>query len=114
MRLRSVRMKDGGATISVLHTARNDGDPDQPENWRGVILSQAKRIADYDEPDSHLDGFIVIGMFSDGTTSIGCRLPERIPRALIPAYVNEILRRDVITEREAARVFDRKFEWVDR
>jgi hypothetical protein len=105
-------MKDG-ASVTILPTPMDHGDPENPENWRGRLIEHAKRIADYDEPHSKLDGFLVVGLYTDGTTSIGLRIPERLPRALIPAYISEVLRRDVITEREAERVFDEHFQWVE-
>jgi hypothetical protein len=111
-RLSRVRMKSG-ADLSLLPTPLNFGDPADPENWRGKLVQHAKQIADNDETGSKLDGFIVLGMYSDGSTSIGYRLPDRLPRCLIPAYAAEILRRDVITDNEAELVFDRKFEWVE-
>lgn len=111
-RISRVRMKDG-ASVTILPTPMDHGDPKSPENWRGKMIEHAKRIAGYDEPSSQLDGFLVIGMYSDGTTSIGLRIPDRLPRALVPAYISEVLRRDVITEKEAARVFDEHFEWVE-
>jgi hypothetical protein len=112
-RISRVRMKDG-ASVTILPTPMDYGDPDLPENWRGKLIEHAKRIAGYDEPKSELDGFLVIGMFSDGSTSIGLRIPDRLPRPLIPGYVAEILRRDVITECAAERVFDAHFEWVEQ
>jgi hypothetical protein len=103
-RIRSYRSKKGGADIVVIHTPQVDG-----ENINGKIIEHAKIIADIDG----LDGFIVIGLFSDGKRSMGYRVPERIPRDLLPAYVSEIVRRDALMAHEAAEVFDDKFEWVE-
>lgn len=111
-RIARVRMRDG-ASVSILPTPRNFGDPENPENWRGKLVQHAKDIADNDDPGSKLDGYIVIGMYSDGCTSIGYRMPSRIPPCLVPAYVAELLRRDVISETAASRVFDNMFQWVD-
>lgn len=106
IRLRSVRMKNGGASVSVLHAATpNDG-----ENWRGKIIEHAKYIATNDTP-AELDGFVVIGLWNDGTRSVGYRMTPRIPRELFPSYIAEILRTDAITENEAANVFDDRFYW---
>lgn len=110
MRLRSIRMKNGGATIHVLHTPIDSEIDGRSENLRGKLIGNAKQVASYDG----LDGYIVIGLFSDGTSSVGFRIPPRIPDSLLPSYIAEMLRRDAITEREAERVFDSKFEWVDR
>ncbi len=113
MRLRSIRMKEGGATIRVLNTPQTDDLDGKPENWRGKLITHAKSIANMDTPTSKLDGYIVIGMFSDGSSSTAFRINERIPSCLAPAYVAELLRRDAVTGREAVRVFDSKFEWVE-
>lgn len=111
-RIRRVRMRDG-ADVSILPTPMLNKLGDEPENWRGKLIANAKGIADQGSPDSKLDGFIIIGLFDDGANSIGFRLPERVPTSLWPAYVAEILRRDIVTEREAERVFDDKFQWVE-
>jgi hypothetical protein len=111
-RISRVRMKNG-ADVTILPTPMDHGDPEEPENYRGAALIAAKRIAQYDEPESKLDGFIVLGFYSDGTTSMGMRIPQRLPRPLLPAYIAEIIRRDAITEKEAADTFDRMFQWVE-
>lgn len=80
------------------------------ENWTGKIVEHARAIANSSEPKSKLDGFIIIGFFDDGRSSIGFRMPARIPACLAPAYVTELVRRDFVVEREAMRVFDDKFE----
>lgn len=113
MRLRSIRYKDGRATLHVLHNTMPDDLDGTAENWRGKLIEHAKAIASYDDNASALDGYVIVGLFADGKTSLAYRLPERIPQCLAPAYLNEVIRRDVITEREAERVFDHKFEYVE-
>jgi hypothetical protein len=113
MRLRSIRYKDGRAALHVLHTPMVDECNGEPENWRGKLIEHSKNIACQDGAGSLLDGYLVVGLFSDGMTSVAYRLPERIPQCLAMAYISEIIRRDVVTEREAERVFDDKFEWVE-
>lgn len=112
-RISRVHMKDG-ASVTILPTPMDNGNPEQPENWRGKLIEHAKQIAGQDAPGSKLDGFVIMGMYSDGCTSLGFRIPDRLPRALIPAYVCEVLRRDVVTAREAEVVFDEHFQWVDK
>ncbi len=108
-RIRRVRMKDG-ADVHVLRNPMPDDWDGAAENFRGTMVRHAKQIAG--NPDK-LDGFVVIGLFADGSSSVGYRLPQRIGEALAASYVGELIRRDTVIEREAARVFDRKFEWRD-
>jgi hypothetical protein len=97
-------MKAGGAEVRILHTPTpNLGD----ENWRGALITNAKAVASYDEPGSQLVGYLLVGFFSDGTVSTGYRWDAArtpIPRALMPAFVEEVVRRDMITSAEADEV----------
>ncbi|KQN09831.1 hypothetical protein ASE85_02535 [Sphingobium sp. Leaf26] len=113
MRLRRIRFKDGRAPIEVLHTPQDFDFGDKAESLRGALMGCAKAVVGFDRSDAALDGFIVLGFFDNGTRSLGFRMPARIPRELLPAYVAEILRTDVITEKEATTVFDQRFEWVE-
>ena len=109
-RIGRVRMKNGGADIHVLD--RNDDN--DGENWRGKIIEHARQIAEQGEPDSSLSGFLVIGFFSDGRTSTGFRYDKDrcpIPRALMPSWIAEIIRRDMITGAEAEYTFNQMYEW---
>jgi hypothetical protein len=70
------------------------------ENWRGEIVDHARQVASYSEPGSDLVGFMVIGLFSDGSHAAGFRWDgdkSPIPRRLMPAYVAEIVREDLVT-----------------
>jgi hypothetical protein len=111
-RIRRVRHKDG-ADVHILRNPMPDTLGGDPENWRGKIVEHAKSIASHDEKGSRLDGYVVIGLFSDFTSSIAFRFPERLPPCLVPGYVTELLRRDAIMSTEAERKFDEKFEWVE-
>lgn len=97
----------------LLPTPQLDGDAEDPENYRGVIVGHARSMAEQSESGSELAGFVVIGMYSDGRSSLGWRMPDNIPSCLAPAYVAELIRRDIVTGREAEYVFDNKFEWVE-
>lgn len=115
-RIGRVRMKDGGADLHIL---RNP-EPNDGENWRGKVVAHARKVAEYDEPGSELVGFCVIGLFSDGAASVGVRWDNKrspIPRALMPAYVAEVIRRDLITspeaEEQARLVVNRSNGWED-
>jgi hypothetical protein len=105
-RISRVRMKEG-ADVHILNPAREE----EPEGLEAAMLRQVKMIKGQSEPGSDLDGFIMIGLFSDGTSSMGYRAPKRLPRALLVAYLSEVLRRDVIMDAEAEEVFHNMFEW---
>lgn len=107
-RIGKIRMKAGGAEVRLIRQETQDADGS--ENWRGRILSSARAMADFSEPDRELVGYFVMGMFSDGSVSTGWRYdPARspLPRALMPAYVAEVVRQDMITEPEACDAVNR-------
>lgn len=110
-RIGRIRMKNGGAEVRLIRqeTPNPDG-----ENWRGDIVRCARNIAGHSKPGSELVGFVVLGLFADGATSIGWRYDyERamVPRAVLPAWIAEVIRRDLITHPEAVETFNR-FEGV--
>lgn len=112
-RISRVRMKAGGADVRVLRQEPANGD----EDWRGTILANAKRIADASEESAPLVGYLIVGLFGDGSTSTGFRCDHArcsIPRALWPAWMEEVVRREVVTEPRARAVFDDMFEWQDK
>lgn len=104
-RIRSVKPKAGGDIVMFPTPIDRDG-----ENLRGTMIRHAKMIADN---AGEMDGFLVIGLWADGTRSLGYRVSTRIPRELLPAYIAEILRTDVVTEWQAEQTFDQRFEWVE-
>jgi hypothetical protein len=106
-------MKSGGADVRVLN--REPINPDG-EDWRGKIIANARGIAEQASEEAPLVGYLVVGIFEDGCSSIGYRYdPKRcpIPRTLMPAWIAEVIRRDLITEVEAKTLFDDMFEWQD-
>jgi hypothetical protein len=112
-RIGRIRMKNGGADVRVLDRQPINLDGD---DWRGTIVRAARQIAALGTDDQQLVGYFIAGVFSDGTTSTGFRYdPVKcvIPRALFPAWVAEIIRRDLITETEARDVFNEMFEWQE-
>jgi hypothetical protein len=79
-RIGRIRMKNGGADVRVLN--REPINPDG-ENWRGKIIENAKGVADQATAEAPLVGYLVVGIYSDGCSSIGYRYdPETCP---IPA-----------------------------
>lgn len=106
-----IRMKNGGADVRVLdRETPNLGE----ENWRGSIIANARTVAEQATEKAPLVGYVVIGMYGDGCSSVGYRYdPERcpVPRALLPSWLAEIVRRDLLMGVEARDVFDEMFEW---
>lgn len=104
-RIRAIRPKVGGEIVILPTPLNADG-----ENIRGKMIEHAKHIAGN---DGELDGFLIIGLWADGRRSLGYRMPMRIPRELLPAFVAEIVRTDCVTDWQAEMTFDRKYEWVE-
>ena len=105
-RIGRVRMKATGFEFRVI-----DG-PADPENDVGAsMIRHARKVAEWPE----LTGSIVIGVFKDGATSVGFRWSDdcAVPRALAPAFVAEIVRREMVTAIEADAVFHENFQWVE-
>lgn len=98
-RIGRIKLKAGGAEVRVLYSSTVDQS--------SRIIHHARRIAEMSEPASQLVGFVTIGMFSDGKTSFGCYYDQTtavVPRAMVPAWAAEVLRRDLITAAEAEDV----------
>jgi hypothetical protein len=106
-RIGKVRMKATGFEFRVI-----DG-PRDPENDMGAtMMRHARETSQW----QGMVGSIVIGVFEDGKSSVAFRWDDKacpIPRSLVPAWLAEIARRELITDIEAAEIFDSKFEWVD-
>ena len=96
-RIGKIRLKKGGAEVRVL----NRKTPHHGENWCGKIVDNARGIASYDREGSRLIGYFIVGLFSDGSHSSAWRYDpdlSPIPRRLLPAYVSEVIREDIITD----------------
>lgn len=95
VRIGKIRLKAGGAEVRVLNrSVRNDG-----ENWRGLIVRHAREIAEH-QPKQEMVGFVIVAMFDDGGYSTSVRVDgsAKISRTLLPSYVAEVVRRDVLME----------------
>lgn len=106
-RIGRVRMKNGGADVRVLNRVPVNANG---EDWRGQIIANARAAAEYATDANPLSGYIVIALFGSGSTSVSYRYDPAlcpIPRSLFPAWVAEIIRRDLITEPEACHVVNR-------
>jgi hypothetical protein len=112
VRLRKVRLKQGGAEVRVL---RSQPGPDGGDDWRGAVVRNARKVADLATEDSPLVGYVLLGLYGDGATSVGYRYDTTakgaIPRALLPSFIAEVVRRDLIANEGARDVFHEMFEW---
>jgi len=105
-RIGKVRMKETGFEFRVMQ-----GPPEPESDFGARMMACARAISS--DPD--LVGYVVIGLTPDAYRC-GFRWDDEhssIPRTLFPAYMAEVLRREMLTGPEAASVFDEKFEWVE-
>lgn len=107
-RIGRVRMKSGGADVRLFPTA-----PTLPDR-RGEMMRHTRIVIDNSEETDPLVGHVVIGFFASGKSSVGCFYDGAacpVPRALLPAWTEELVRRDLVTDPEIREIFDQKFEW---
>lgn len=112
-RISRIRMKSGGAEVSLI---RNERAERGEEDWRGAVVRNAKRVAELASEEAPLVGYLLIGFYSDGSASSGFRIDHAgcpVPVALMPSWVAEIVRRDLIVDTEAENKFHDMFHWVD-
>jgi len=106
-RIGKVRMKATGFEFRII-----PGTPDPETDFGARLLKASRDIAS----DRNLAGYVVLGLTQDGGFRCGFRWDDDrspIPRTLMPSYIAEVFRRELITDIEAERVFDDKFEWVE-
>lgn len=104
-----IRLKARGADLHLIRQQTpNQGD----ENWAGELAGFSRRMLDHTETNGPLTGFVAVAFYADGSTCANYRWGDKAPfnRALLPLYVAEIIRRDVITESEAIHVFNEMFD----
>ena len=113
-RLRRVRMKAGGADVRVMTSKPG---PDGKDDWRGALVRNAKAVAEMGTQADPLAGYVLVGIFRNGGVSVGYRYnseePNSIPRRLLPSFVAEVIREDMISGEKAREVFNEMFEWRD-
>jgi hypothetical protein len=106
-RIGKVRMKATGFEFRVIPGA------DDPESDIGAsMIRHARSIAQW----QGLAGAIVIGVFEDGRNSVGFRWDDArspLPRSVMPTWIAEIVRREMITAPEAGEVFNENFQWAE-
>jgi hypothetical protein len=106
-------MKAGGADVRIID--RKPVNLDE-EDWRGTIVGGARNIASFATDENPLAGYVIVGLFKDGSSSVGWKYdPDMagVPRALLPHWIAELIRRDILTYGEAKSVFEQMFEWVE-
>lgn len=110
-RIRRVSLK-GGADVHVLESKPGH---DGKDDWRGALVRNAKAVAEMGTDADPLAGYVLVGIFASGRTSVGYRYnfesDHSISRLLLPSFVAEVIRRDVISGEEARDVFNEMFEW---
>lgn len=106
-RIGRIRMKTGGAEVRLIRQETPNGDG--KENWAGRLVTSARGAAEHCAESGPLTGFVIAAFYADGGTYTAFRWGDESPanRNILPAYVAEIVRRDVITEPEANRVVNR-------
>ena len=105
-RIGKVRMKATGFEFRVIQ-----GTPDPENDFGARMMSCAREIS----TDDDLVGYMVIGLTENGYRC-GFRWDDSkstIPRTLFPAYIAELVRREILTAPEAKNVFYDNFEWVE-
>lgn len=110
VRLRRVKVK-GGGDFTVLRSKEGvDGGLD----WRGSLVANAKAMADCG--DEQITAYFAVVLYGDGRYRCAYRYDREtcpIPLTVMPTYLAEAIRRDVIIEPDAARKFNEMFEWKD-
>lgn len=106
-RIGKVRMKETGFEFRVIPGVESPTD-----DFGATMIRHAREIATAES----VAGFIILGVSEDGGYRCGFRWDDArspMPRTLVPSYVAEVLRRELITDVSAETVFDQKFEWVE-
>jgi hypothetical protein len=107
-RIRSVRMKNGGAHITIVEGYAR---PDEDETVAGTLLRASREMVE----DGTMAAFVIVGFTQEGAALFNWRHSDGcpMPRTLIPPYIAELSRRYVITSEEASERFNEMFEWVE-
>jgi hypothetical protein len=111
-RISRVRLKNGGCDVRILdNRALADGGEDN----RGAIMACARNVGMHHTDTNPLVGYIVAGVFKDGSYSFGYRWGDEvpIPSMMLPTWLGEVARREVLMGSEAEHVFRSMFEWVE-
>ena len=104
-RIGRIKLK-GGADLHILPTRILA--PDE-EDWRAKVVEHARAIAETATDAAPLVGYFVIGFYADGDHNCGFRTDDDrnpIPRSLMPAYVEELVRRYAVTKYQAGETYE--------
>lgn len=104
VRIGKIRMKSGGAEIRVID---RDSPNHEGSNWRGEVVKAARRAGELGNENSDLVGYVVVGIYSDGSSYVGRAWDSErctIPRALMPSWLAEVVRREMVTGPEAEAI----------
>ena len=99
-RIGRVTMKAGGAEVRVLRR------PVLAENG-AELIEHARILAGGDRPIN----FVALSWTDDGAYSMGARLRNEsaIPLTLLPAWVAEAVRRELVTSRQVRQIVDAEY-----
>ena len=96
-RIGRIRFKAGGAELRVLRTPMRPGLNDRPENWNGKIVENARALAD---DKDEIVGYVIVAVYANGSYNCATRVDNErctIPLTLWPAYLEEVVRRELVT-----------------
>lgn len=104
-------MKEGGADIRVI-----EGTPFQGDmiDMRGDMLHAAREITEAFDRDE-MAAFVMIALRHDGNDTGAYRMADdcHIPRMLMPSFISELVRANMIDLPLAEQTFGEMFEWVE-
>jgi hypothetical protein len=106
-RIGKVRMKATGLEFRVIN-----GPPDPASDAGANLMANARELAEAED----MTGYLIVSLHAGGGFNTAFRWNDKtspVPRTLMPSYMAEIIRRELITTIEASDEFDRRFEWVE-
>lgn len=102
-RIGRIRMKTGGADVRVI-----DATPPKTQ-FGAALMMNARTVATRWD---NLAGYVMIGWDSGGGYTVGWRYdPEAggIPPTLLPSWVAEVVRREIVSAQAVRDVIDREY-----
>ena len=105
-RISRVRMKDGGADVRVLKSGGG------LSTRAKLLLEYARQTAAIRDKDGDFAGFLILAWGSNGWFTVSgdvATKESRIPINLLPAWVEETVRREFVTGREVRQIIDNEY-----
>lgn len=104
-RIGKIKLKAGGAEVRILERPLQHA----PDSCAGTMLRHARALAEEDE-GGEMVAMMVVAIWRHGGHSFGYRYDEDCPvsRKLLPSYVAEMVRADLVTDAIAVNVFNRE------